>query len=174
MSSIRSDQVGGRIVDNTEEVPGTRAPLVLNMDTFGQVTNAVSKVSEAVGHDTSGYDTSGYDTSGNDSLDMATYIIVAITVSAVSAASFLPPILPDEVSYYFSRRYRAVSIDPRVPQGTVVADTHTIGTQYWSLKALSQRAVAAAGPGISAGAAIAVHSKHYHALRVTPCLAYRR
>ena len=49
MSSIRSDQVGGRIVDNTEEVPGTRAPLVLNMDTFGQVTNAVSKVSEAGG-----------------------------------------------------------------------------------------------------------------------------
>ena len=44
MSSIRADQVGGRIVDNTEEVPGTRAPLVLNMDTFGQVTNAVATV----------------------------------------------------------------------------------------------------------------------------------
>ena len=47
MSSIRADQVGGRIVDNTTEVPGTRAPLVLNMTTFGQVTAQVSKVSEA-------------------------------------------------------------------------------------------------------------------------------
>ena len=50
MSSIRADQFGGgRVVDNTDEVPGTRAPLVLNMDKFNDVTEQVSRVSESSG-----------------------------------------------------------------------------------------------------------------------------
>jgi molybdopterin-containing oxidoreductase family membrane subunit len=35
------------IVDNTVDAPGERAPLVLNMDKFSQVTATVCRVSEA-------------------------------------------------------------------------------------------------------------------------------
>ena len=48
MSTIPADPFGGgRIVDNTDETPGTRAPLVLNMDEFNQVTEQVCRVAEA-------------------------------------------------------------------------------------------------------------------------------
>ena len=33
--------------DNTQDVPGSRAPLVLNMDKFNQVTQQVCQVAEA-------------------------------------------------------------------------------------------------------------------------------
>ena len=47
MTTLPADGFGReRIVDNTSETPGERAPLVLNMDTFGEVTEKVARVAE--------------------------------------------------------------------------------------------------------------------------------
>jgi len=47
VSVIDRGQLGFVQVDNTEEIPGHRARLVLNMDRFGEVTHQVARVSEA-------------------------------------------------------------------------------------------------------------------------------
>ena len=48
MSSLPADGFKPtRVVDNTGDIPGERAQLVLNMDTFNQVTEQVSRVAES-------------------------------------------------------------------------------------------------------------------------------
>ena len=47
MTTLSHDSNVGRITDNTVDRPGERAPLVLNMNTFGEVTATVCRVNEA-------------------------------------------------------------------------------------------------------------------------------
>ena len=47
MTTLPADHQSGPVIDNTVDTPGVRTPLVLNMDTFNQVTERVSRVSEA-------------------------------------------------------------------------------------------------------------------------------
>jgi len=47
MTTLSHDSHIGRMSDNTVDRPGERAPLVLNMDKFGQVTATVCRVNEA-------------------------------------------------------------------------------------------------------------------------------
>ncbi|MFM7050811.1 MAG: NrfD/PsrC family molybdoenzyme membrane anchor subunit, partial [Planctomycetota bacterium] len=47
MTTLSHDTNLGRVTDNTVDRPGERAPLVLNMNTFGEVTATVCRVNEA-------------------------------------------------------------------------------------------------------------------------------
>ena len=44
MTTLPADHQSGPVIDNTVDTPGVRTPLVLNMDTFNQVTERVSRV----------------------------------------------------------------------------------------------------------------------------------
>jgi hypothetical protein len=63
------------------------------------------------------------------------------------AATYLPPVLPKEYSISFRESYTALSLEPS-RQGAVFDSQVSVGTQFWSLAQLSQRAVVSGGVGV--------------------------